>query len=57
MDFWPTNNLHQKSKNAIYGKETNVGWEVWASGQSSMATQPLFLSKIAWTTIFKNTEG
>jgi hypothetical protein len=23
--FWPRNGLHQKSKNAIYGKETYVG--------------------------------
>jgi hypothetical protein len=32
-DFWPRNGLHQKSKNVIYGKETYVGWGVWASGQ------------------------
>ena len=24
-EFWPRNGLHQKSKNAIYGKETYVG--------------------------------
>jgi hypothetical protein len=24
-DFSPRNGLHQKSKNVIYGKETNVG--------------------------------
>jgi hypothetical protein len=57
MDLWPRNGLHQKSKNVIYGKETYVGWGVWASGQWSMATQPPFLSKIARTTIFNNTEG
>jgi hypothetical protein len=33
------------------------GWGVRASSQWSMATQPPFLSKIAWTTIFNNTEG
>jgi hypothetical protein len=26
MDFWPRNGLHQKSKNVIYGKETDMGW-------------------------------
>jgi hypothetical protein len=57
MNFLPRNGLHQKSKNVIYGKETYVGWGVLAFGQWSMATQPLFLSKIAWTTIFNNTEG
>jgi hypothetical protein len=51
------NGLHMKSKNVIYGKETYVGWGVRASGRWSMATQPLFLSKITWTTIFNNTEG
>jgi hypothetical protein len=56
-DFWPRNGLQQKSKNVIYGKETYVGWGVRDSGRWSMATQPLFLSKIAWTTIFNNTEG
>jgi hypothetical protein len=56
-DFWPRNGLHQKSKNMIYGKETYAGWSVWASGRWSMTTQPLFLSKIAWTTIFNNTIG
>jgi hypothetical protein len=39
------------------GKEAYVGWGVRASGLWSMATQPLFLSKIAWTTIFNDTEG
>jgi hypothetical protein len=29
--------------NVIYGKETYVGWGVWASGLWSKATQPLFL--------------
>jgi hypothetical protein len=33
-------------QNVIYGKETYVGWGVWASGRWSMATQPPFLSKI-----------
>jgi hypothetical protein len=33
------------------------GWGVRASGWWSKATQPLFLSKIAWTTIFNNTEA
>jgi hypothetical protein len=56
-DFWPRNGLHQKSKNVIYGKETYVGSGVWASSRWSMATQPLFLWKIAWTTIFNNTKG
>jgi hypothetical protein len=46
-----------KSKNVIYGKETNVRRCAQASRQLSMATQPLFLSKIAWTTNFNNTEG
>jgi hypothetical protein len=46
-----------ESKNVIYGKETYVGWSVRASSRWSMATQPTFLSKIAWTTIFNNTEG
>jgi hypothetical protein len=32
-DFLPRNGLHQKSKNVIYGKETNVGWGVRASGR------------------------
>jgi hypothetical protein len=45
--FLPRNGLHQKSKNLIYGKETYVGWGVWASGRWSMATQPPFLLKIA----------
>jgi hypothetical protein len=57
MDFWWRNGLHYKSKNVIYGKETYVGWGVRASNQWSMATQPPFSSKIAWTTIFNNTEG
>jgi hypothetical protein len=57
MDFWPRNGFHKKSKNVIYGKKTYVGWSVRASGRWSMATQPLFLSKIACTTIFNNTEG
>jgi len=44
MDFWPRNGLHHKSKNVIYGKETYVGWGVWASGRWSMATQrPFFV--------------
>jgi hypothetical protein len=55
--FLTKNGLQQKSKNVIYGKEIYVGWGVRASGQWSMATQPLFLSKIAWTTIFNNIEG
>jgi hypothetical protein len=55
--FLPRNGLHQKSKNVIYGGETYVGLGVRASGRWSMATQPHFLSKIAWTTIFNNTEG
>jgi hypothetical protein len=29
-------------RNVIYGKETYVGWGVWASGRWSMATQPHF---------------
>jgi hypothetical protein len=41
-DFRPRNGLHQKSKNVIYGKETYVGWGVWASGRRSMATKPPF---------------
>jgi hypothetical protein len=40
-----------------YGKETYVGSGVRASVRWSMATQPLFLSKIASTTISNNTEG
>jgi hypothetical protein len=56
-DFWPRNGLHQKSKNVIYGNEIYVGWGVWASGRWSMTIQPTCLSKIAWTTIFNNTEG
>jgi hypothetical protein len=44
-------------KNVIYGKETYVGWGVRVTGRWSMATQPPFLSKIAWTTIFNNIEG
>jgi hypothetical protein len=32
------------------------GWGVRASSWWSKATQPLFLWKIAWTTIFNNTE-
>jgi hypothetical protein len=56
-NFWPRNGLHQKSKNVIYDKKTYVGWGVRASGRWSMATQPLFLSKIAWTAILNNTEG
>jgi hypothetical protein len=51
MDFWPRNGLHQKSKNVIYDKEIYVWWGVRASGRWSMATQPLFLSKITWITI------
>jgi hypothetical protein len=56
-EFLPRNDLHQKSKNLIYGKETYVGSGVWASGRWSMATQPPFLSKIARTSIFNKTEG
>jgi hypothetical protein len=37
----------------IYGKETYVGWGVWASGRWSMATQPPFLSKIAMNNHFQ----
>jgi hypothetical protein len=48
---------HYKSKNVTYGKETYVGSGVRASVRWSMATQPLFLSKIASTTISNNTEG
>jgi hypothetical protein len=55
--FLTKNGLHQKSNNLIYGKEIYVGWGEWACGQRSMATQPPFLSKIAWTTMFHNTEG
>jgi hypothetical protein len=55
--FWRRNGIHQKSKNVTYGKKTNVGWGVRASSQWSMATQSPFLSKIAWMTIFNNTEG
>jgi hypothetical protein len=55
--FLTKNGLHQKSKNMTYGKKPSVGWGVRASSQWSMATQPPFLSKIAWTTIFNNTEG
>ena len=57
MDFWPRNGLHQKSKNVIYGKETYVDWGVRASGPWLLATQRIFLSKIASTTIYNNTEG
>jgi hypothetical protein len=56
MDFLPRKRLHQKCKIVIYDKETYVGRGVRASGRWLMATQPLFLSKIAWTTIFNNTE-
>jgi hypothetical protein len=55
-DFWPRNGLHEKSKIVIYGKKTYLGWGLRASGRWSMATHPSFLSKIAWTTIFNNTE-
>jgi hypothetical protein len=41
----------------IYGNETHVGSDVRASGRWSKATQPSFLLKIAWTTIFNNIEG
>jgi hypothetical protein len=51
------NGLHQKSKNVTYGKETYVGSGVRACVRWSMATQRLFLSKIASTSIFNNTEG
>jgi hypothetical protein len=47
MDFLPRIGLHQKSNNVTYGKETDVGWGVRASGQWSMVTQPPFLLKIA----------
>jgi hypothetical protein len=57
MDFLPRNGFYQKSKNVTYGKKTYVGWSVHASSRWSMAAQPPFLSKIAWTTIFNNTEG
>jgi hypothetical protein len=33
MNFWQRNGLPQKSKNVIYGKETYLGWGVWASGR------------------------
>jgi hypothetical protein len=51
--FWPRNGLHQKSKNVVDGKETYVGWGVWASGRWSMDTQPPFLSKIAMNDHFQ----
>jgi hypothetical protein len=57
MDFSPRNGLYQNSKNVIYGKETYAGSGVRAFGWWSKATQSLFLSKIAWTTIFNNAEG
>ena len=47
----PRSGHHQKSKNVTHGKETYVGSGVRASIRWSMATQPLFLSKIASTTI------
>jgi hypothetical protein len=47
MDFRQRNDLDKKSKNVTYGKETYVGWGVRASGRSSMATQPPFLSETA----------
>jgi hypothetical protein len=47
---------HQKSKSVIYGKETYLGWAI-PSSQWSMATWPIFLSKIAWMTIFNHAEG
>jgi hypothetical protein len=53
-DLWPRNALHQKSKNVIYAKERYMGLGVCTSSRWSMDTQPPFLSKIAWTTIFKN---
>jgi hypothetical protein len=43
--FCPRNGLHQKSKNAIYGKQTYVGWCVRASSRWLMATQPPFFRK------------
>ena len=33
------------------------GWDVCSSHRWSMATELFFLSKIAWPTIFRNTEG
>jgi hypothetical protein len=57
MNFWPKNGLRQKSKIVIYGKETYAGSGIRASSQWSMATQPPFLSKIAWTIVFNKTEG
>jgi hypothetical protein len=56
-NFLTKNGLDQKCKNVIYGKDTYVRWGVRATGWWSMATQPLFLLKIAWTAIFNNTEG
>ena len=41
--FLPRNSLHKKTKIVVYGKETYVGWGVWASGRWSMATQPPFV--------------
>ena len=52
-EFCPRNGLHQKSKSVLYGKETYVGWGVWASGRWSMATQPPFLSKTAMNDHFQ----
>jgi hypothetical protein len=55
--FDQENGLHHKSKNVIYGKETFVGWGVLVSSRWPMATQPPFLLKIVWMTIFNNSEG
>jgi hypothetical protein len=55
--FLTKNDLHQKSKNVIYGKETYLVRGVGVSRRWSMARQPLFLSKIAWPAIFNNTES
>jgi hypothetical protein len=55
-NFWPRNVGHQKSKNVIFCKEAYVRWGVRASNRWSMATQPPFLSKIAWMIIFNSTE-
>jgi hypothetical protein len=57
MDFWPRIDLHQKSNNVTYGKETYLGWGLRASSWWSIATQPLFWQKLPWTTIFNNNEG
>jgi hypothetical protein len=53
MDFWPGIGLQPKSKNVTNDKETYVGWCEQASGQWSMATQLIFLSKIAMNKHFE----